>query len=46
MGVVLLLTVMKKELVHFKNYTDDIPDEVKQERLDYLMRIQERSLTR
>ena len=26
----------------FKNYTDDVPDEVKQERLDYLMRIQER----
>lgn len=25
----------------FKNYTDDVPDEVKQERLDYLMRIQE-----
>ena len=25
-----------------KNYTDDVPDEVKQERLDYLMRIQER----
>lgn len=26
----------------FKNYTDDVPEEVKQERLDYLMRIQER----
>ena len=26
----------------FKNYTDDVPSEVKQERLDYLMRIQER----
>ena len=26
----------------FKNYKDDVPDEDKQERLDYLMRIQER----
>lgn len=29
----------------YKNYTDEIPQEIKQERLDYIMRIQERIST-